>query len=108
MHLDWSADQRPRWWFGCSYEVGSSVRPVDRCLAFELERGLCETGEARAPRVVVRQGQLDVVVLVRAVDDLEAAVVGLTVLDLAVARLGGLVLGELRGYRTTGLVGRRQ
>jgi hypothetical protein len=69
-----------------------------------LERGIANTGTARAPRVRLDGGQAQMVLLVRADDELDASYRGLSTVDVAAAQVPGLTLGELRSVAATSAV----
>ena len=96
MHITWSRDERPVWRFRCVFRVlRQGDDPSARLQSRWLERGIAATGNARAATVHLSADDLQVVMLIRAVDELDAEFRGLCVLDAAAAQVRGVALGEL-------------
>lgn len=103
MHLGWSADIRPGWRFRCEYELLEPRGEAVPLLRLRLQAALDSTGRVRSPRAHVPDRRLTVVMAVKADDEVQASATGLGVVDVAVGRLGGVVLGALHSYGATRL-----
>ncbi len=99
--MSWIRDDRPRWRVRMVFALDDPAAGHGRSDAVRLEQTMAATGQVRAPRAAFGGGELAVEVVVKAVDDVAATVVGLTVLDCAVRDVPGLVLGDLRWRAAT-------
>jgi len=93
VYVEWSRDGRPVWWVTCAFEVLGAIG-ADRLRV--LERELRATGVVRAPRAAPVPGGLRVALALRAIDEMAAMQAALTVLDVVVAGVPGVALGDLR------------
>lgn len=97
MYVSWWRDDRPVWRLGCAFQVQRNSGPdADEPEGRRLERVLAATGVVRAPQVRLDGGQAQMVLLVRAEDELDASYRGLSTVDVAAAQVPGLTLGALR------------
>lgn len=103
MHVGWSADMRPGWRFRCEYDLRAPSGPPLPRLRLDLQAALDSTGRVRGPWVHLQDGRLTVVMAVKGDDDVQADVTGLGVVDVAVTRVGGIVLGAMHSYCATRL-----
>jgi len=103
MHVGWSADVRPGWRFRCEHELLMPSRQAPALLGRQLQSALAATGRVRGANVSLREGRLVVVMAVKAGDDVQASATGLAVVDMAVGRVGGIVLGALHAYEAARL-----
>jgi len=102
VYVAWRLDWRPVWRVRVDFEVRQDGgESPGKQAARQLEQAIAATGSARWPRVALRGGRLEVDLLVRAVDDMAAVYTGLSVVDVAVAQVPDVELGELL-FRSAG------
>lgn len=95
----WSLDGRPGWAATLVFRVEGEVE------AGLLEAAIAATGKTRWVRVRFTGGEVQVVMLVKGADDVDATVAALAVLDSGVRQVPGLALGELLAHGARPITG---
>lgn len=96
MHLSWPADARPTWRVRSHYRKPEVIEVCERLeAAVELEEALRASGRVRQPSVTLDQLAVTVSILVKAVNEREAALTALELIEAACLTTDCWLLGDL-------------